>query len=309
MSAKIITVVGATGNQGEVVINRLLQSPALKELNIRALTRDSNSDKSKALRAKGAGRLEAVTADLNDKASLDVALAGSDYVFANLNSYLNMEGEVQQGKNVIDAAKQNNVSLFIWSTLPSVQKISMGRYVNVRHAENKSKILDYLAQSGLTWVGASTSFFADNLLWPRSVSIDDGSYVVSSGSLETTVRLPMTWLERDLGPFVTAVVEAHVKGDPSAPRDENIVVAGFRTSLDEVAAELARQTGKPARAITGTGAMSIELQEMFSCFNEFGNYEDKNVPSEYVEKNGIQHSTLQAFVRCALVPALESRGQ
>lgn len=188
MSAKIITVVGTTGNQGEVVINRLLQSPALKELNIRALTRDSNSDKSKALRAKGAGRLEAVTADLNDKASLDVALAGSDYVFANLNSYLNMEGEVQQGKNVIDAAKQNNVGLFIWSTLPSVQKISMGKYVNVRHAENKSKILDYLAQSGLTWVGASTSFFADNLLWPRSVSIDDGSYVVSSGSLETTVR-------------------------------------------------------------------------------------------------------------------------
>ncbi|PHH92652.1 hypothetical protein CDD83_6256 [Cordyceps sp. RAO-2017] len=309
MSAKTIAIVGATGNQGKVVIDRLLQNATTKDqLKIRALTRDSKSSKSKTLEARGAGRIGIVDADVNNKASLEAALAGADYVFANLNSYLDMDGEVQQGKNVVDAAKGNNVKLFIWSTLPSFAAFTKGRYTNVRHAENKIQVQEYLATSGVAWVGASTSFFSDNFLWPNYVSLGEGgSYSVSSGTMEPDVKLPMTWLEKDLGPFVAALIEAHLKGDKSAPQNKAVVVAGFHASLRDVAAELSEQTGRPAKAVAGTDAGSVELAEMFSSYNDFGFYEGEEIPSSFVRENGIEHSTLREFVKGALVPALESR--
>lgn len=52
--SKIITVFGATGNQGGSVVEAILADPALsKEFKIRGITRDVNKPKAKALAAKG----------------------------------------------------------------------------------------------------------------------------------------------------------------------------------------------------------------------------------------------------------------
>jgi uncharacterized protein YbjT (DUF2867 family) len=60
----IITVIGATGVQGGSVIDAALKSGIYKA---RAITRNINSDKAKALAARG---VELATADLNDEQSL-----------------------------------------------------------------------------------------------------------------------------------------------------------------------------------------------------------------------------------------------
>lgn len=53
--SKILTVFGATGNQGGSVIEAILADPALsKEYKIRAITRDTSKPAAKALAAKGA---------------------------------------------------------------------------------------------------------------------------------------------------------------------------------------------------------------------------------------------------------------
>jgi uncharacterized protein YbjT (DUF2867 family) len=60
----IITVIGATGVQGGSVVDAALKSSIYK---VRAITRNINSDKAKALAARG---VELATADLNDEQSL-----------------------------------------------------------------------------------------------------------------------------------------------------------------------------------------------------------------------------------------------
>lgn len=62
--SKIIAVIGATGAQGGSVAEQFLQ---LDGWQVRAITRNADSDKAKALASKGA---EVVTADCWDEASL-----------------------------------------------------------------------------------------------------------------------------------------------------------------------------------------------------------------------------------------------
>lgn len=52
--SKILTVFGATGNQGGSVINAVLADPALsKEFKIRGITRDKSKPAAKALADRG----------------------------------------------------------------------------------------------------------------------------------------------------------------------------------------------------------------------------------------------------------------
>lgn len=62
--SKLVTVIGATGAQGGSVVAAALKSDAYK---VRGVTRNVDSDASKALIAKG---FEMVAADVNDESSL-----------------------------------------------------------------------------------------------------------------------------------------------------------------------------------------------------------------------------------------------
>jgi uncharacterized protein YbjT (DUF2867 family) len=70
---KIIAVLGATGAQGGGLVRAIVDDPD-GGFDARAITRDPNSDKAKALAALGA---EVVTADIGDPDSLARALHGA----------------------------------------------------------------------------------------------------------------------------------------------------------------------------------------------------------------------------------------
>lgn len=63
-------------------------------------------------------------ADLNDKRSLVKAMTGAAAVFTMTNYWekMDMELEIQQGKNLADAAKEAGVNHYIWSSLLNVNK-------------------------------------------------------------------------------------------------------------------------------------------------------------------------------------------
>ena len=69
---KVIAVMGATGLQGGAVVDALLT--ASEEFAIRAITRNPESDKAKALVAKGC---EVVKGDADDVASMVTAFTGA----------------------------------------------------------------------------------------------------------------------------------------------------------------------------------------------------------------------------------------
>jgi uncharacterized protein YbjT (DUF2867 family) len=79
-TGKIVTIFGATGNQGGAVARSLLRNP---EFRVRAITRNPSSEHSKALRVLGA---EVIRGDGFKPHDMEAAFKGSWGAFININS-------------------------------------------------------------------------------------------------------------------------------------------------------------------------------------------------------------------------------
>ena len=101
MVQNIICVLGATGAQGGGAARALLRNGVYT---VRAVTRNPDSEKAKALKELGA---DVVKADLNDVESLKKAFDGCYGAFVVSNFWEKMDPELEktQLKNAADAAK------------------------------------------------------------------------------------------------------------------------------------------------------------------------------------------------------------
>lgn len=98
-----VLVVGATGQQGGSVVKALLSS-GRTDLAVRALTRNTTSVPAYRLADRG---VQLVKGDLLDPESLAQALVGVDaaYLVTDFRGYKDTDGELEQGRQFIDAAK------------------------------------------------------------------------------------------------------------------------------------------------------------------------------------------------------------
>ncbi|KAK4196428.1 NmrA-like family-domain-containing protein [Triangularia verruculosa] len=145
----IITVFGATGVQGGSVADIFLHDPKLtSNWTVRAVTRDITKESAKQLQQKGA---DVIAADLNDKSTLIKAMEGATAVFAVTNYWekCDMKLEIQQGKNLVDAAQESGVHHFIWSSLLNITKLTNGKLPNVYHFDSKALVEDYAREVAL----------------------------------------------------------------------------------------------------------------------------------------------------------------
>ena len=116
----ILAVFGATGAQGGGVVRAALADQK-SPFAVRAVTRNVQSDKARALAAQG---VEVVTGNIDDEASLVKALSGAQAAFCVTNywEHFSAERETTQGKNLARAAKQAAVQHAIWSTFEDVRE-------------------------------------------------------------------------------------------------------------------------------------------------------------------------------------------
>jgi uncharacterized protein YbjT (DUF2867 family) len=170
-SRKIIAVVGATGAQGGGLVRSILADPG-GEFAVRAITRDPDSPKARALAAAGA---EVVAADLSDRAAVARAFAGAygAYCVTFFWNHFSPDQERAEAHAMADAAKQAGVQHVVWSTLEDTRRwvplddermpTLMGKY-KVPHFDVKGEADDYFRSTGVPVTCLLTSFYWDNLI-------------------------------------------------------------------------------------------------------------------------------------------------
>jgi len=275
---KIIAVVGATGAQGGGLARAILADPA-GGFAVRALTRQVDGDKARALAAAGA---EVVHADLDDEASLRRALQGAygAYFVTNFWEHFSPEREMAQAAAMAKAARAAGLQHVIWSTLEDSRHFVplsddrmptlMGRY-KVPHFDAKGE-----ADHFFTDAGVPTTFLLTSFYWENLIHFGMGPKPGADGALVWAMPLgdaPFPGIAvEDIGRCAYGIFR---RGPSLAGL--TVGIAGEHLSGEQMAAELGRALGRPVRyqAITpaqyrGFGFPGAEdLGNMFQFNTEF----------------------------------------
>jgi uncharacterized protein YbjT (DUF2867 family) len=245
---KTIAVVGATGAQGSGLVRAILGDPE-GGFAVRALTRDTGSEKARALAAQGA---EVVAANIDDPQSLARAFAGAHRVFAVTFywDHFSPEKELAEAGAMARAAKDAGVQHVIWSTLEDTRKLVplsdsrmptlMGKY-KVPHFDAKGEADRLFAEAGVPTTYLLTSFYWDNFIYfgagPKKGP--DGVYALTLPMGDK--KLPGI-AASDIGACAYGVFK---KGREYAGR--TVGIAGEHLTGDEMAAALGKALGKTVR--------------------------------------------------------------
>jgi uncharacterized protein YbjT (DUF2867 family) len=169
---KVIAILGATGAQGGGLVRAILADKS-SEFTVRALTRNINSDKAKALAQLGA---EVVAVDIDNYESLKKAFTGAYGVFAVTFfwEHFSADKEIDEAKLIAKAAKDADIKHIIWSTLEDTRKfISLsdnrmptlqGKY-KVPHYDGKGEANKIFTEMGLPVTLFNTSFYWENFIY------------------------------------------------------------------------------------------------------------------------------------------------
>ena len=246
MDKKLIAVVGATGGQGGGLARAIL-SDTSGAFALRAITRNPESDKAKALAAKGA---EVVQADLDDLASLTQAFTGAygAYCLTNFWEHFSPEKEKAQAKNMAEAAKAAGVKHAIWSTFEDTRDYvlldddrmpTLMENYKVPHFDAKAEANQYF-----TDLGVPTTFLLTSGYWDNMISFGWGPQKGPDGQLVVVfpmddVKIPMIWVE-DIGKCALGIFK---RGEEYIGK--TVGVAGEHLTGTEIAEALSEALGKP----------------------------------------------------------------
>ncbi|KAF9891679.1 hypothetical protein FE257_003691 [Aspergillus nanangensis] len=206
--AKIITVFGATGNQGGSVIRAILTDPAAsKEFKIRGITRDISKPAAQALVKEG---IEVKSADMNSESSLTDAIRGSHSVFLVTTPGWGEGGpevEFHHGRNVANAAKSAGVEHIIYSSLLNVTETSGGRLTHVPHFDMKQHVESYIRELGLPSTFVLPGYFMSNFSAYGMIRKDNNGVYTLAYPVSETAKFPLLDISADLGKFVLAAMK------------------------------------------------------------------------------------------------------
>jgi len=169
---KVIAVLGSTGAQGGGLVRAILADKT-GDFSVRAITRNVNSDKAKALANAGA---KVVAADVDNNESLKKAFEGAYGVYAVTFfwEHFSAEKEKQHAQNIAEAAKHAAVKHIIWSSLDDTRKwipLSDDRMptlqdnYKVPHFDAKGEANKYFIDSGVPTTIFNTVFYWENFIY------------------------------------------------------------------------------------------------------------------------------------------------
>jgi uncharacterized protein YbjT (DUF2867 family) len=278
IAKKIIAVVGATGAQGGGLVRAILNDKN-GSFTARAITRNVNSDKAKALADAGA---EVVTADLDDVKSLKKAFEGVHGAFCVTNfwEHFKPEKEISQARNMAQAAKDAGVKHVIWSTLEDTREsiplsddrmpTLMGKY-KVPHFDGKGE-----ANAIFTQLRVPTTFLVTSFYWENFIYFGMGPKKGADGKLAITLPMGSRKLAgiaaEDIGKTAYAIFE-----DGDEMIGKTVGIAGGHLTGEQMAKSLSKALGQTVtyNAVTPAAYRAFgfpgaeDLGNMFQFNSEF----------------------------------------
>ena len=169
--SEIVLVFGATGQQGGSVANALRSHG----WQVKALVRDPNFDRAKALAAQG---IDLVRGDLTDIQSIQAAMAGAYGVFSVQPSSgqgaaygVTDRDEILYGKAIADIAVASGVRHLVYSSANAAGTTETG----IGHFDTKSEIEAYIRTLDLVSTIIRPSAFMEILTLP-GMGLDRGEF-------------------------------------------------------------------------------------------------------------------------------------
>jgi uncharacterized protein YbjT (DUF2867 family) len=275
---KIITVFGATGAQGGGLAHAILNN-AGSEFSVRAVTRDSGSDKAKELAALGA---EVVAANIDNPDSVQKALqdAYGAYFVTFFWAHYSPEKEKAEAAIYANAAKAAGVKHVIWSTLEDTRDYIplsdnrmptlMGKY-KVPHFDGKGES-DIL----FTELGIPTTFLRASFYWDNFIFFGSGPKKDANGKLALTLPLGESKMAgiaaEDIGKCALGIFKKgkELIGKTVGVAGEQLTGKQMAAALSKVLGQEVYYNGIPAAVFRGFGFPGAEdLGNMFQFYDEF----------------------------------------
>lgn len=272
-----IAVFAATGSQGGAVTDALLAQGAT----VRALVRDTTSNKAKALADRG---VELTRIDVDDAPTLAAALNGVQAFWFMTTPPGGMQnadtaGETAQGIALAEAAAAARVPHVVFSSVGGAERDS-----HVPHFDSKRLVEEHLAALGVPTTVVRPVFFMDNFHWFAPTN-EDGTLVLRL-PFPDGISLQMI-AARDIG-----TVAALALLDPDSVPAE-IEIAGDELTGSQIAAAFAERIGIPGRyealpiaALDGQD----DMQAMFRWFAEAPAYQADIAAVRRLVPNALQFS-------------------
>jgi uncharacterized protein YbjT (DUF2867 family) len=275
---KIIAVVGATGAQGGGLVRAILSDPNGGFI-ARAITRDANSAKAKALAELGA---EVVTADVDDVESLKCAFAGAygAYCVTFYWTHFSPEKELAEATAMAQAAKHAGLRHVIWSTLEDTRRwvplsdprmpTLNGKY-KVPHFDAKGE-----ADRAFTDLNVPTTFLLTSFYWDNFIHFGMGPRKGPDGRLAFTFpmgdkKLPGIAAE-DIGRCAYGIFKqgARLVGKTVGVAGEHLTGAEMAAALTKALGQEVHYQAVPPEVYRGFGFPGAEdLGNMFQFKRDF----------------------------------------
>ncbi|KAM0293828.1 hypothetical protein ACHAO9_001514 [Fusarium lateritium] len=272
--SRTLLITGATGKQGGSVVAALLAVQA--DFDILALTRDVTSPSAKKLEARSP-KITLLEGNLDDvdtifKNASKVATSPIWGVFSVQTPAMNKTGpiiEEKQGKDLVDAALENKVKHFVYSSVDRNGIKSIENPTNIPHFMSKHNIEHHLLQrtsgTDMGWTILRPVAFMENF---------DGGLVgkIFASCWRSVVKSrPLQLIATaDIGVFAAkAFVDTHLF------IGKTISLAGDEVTYDQMAAVFKEKTGSEVPLAGGILArmtlwLSKEMGTMFAFFEREG---------------------------------------
>nr|POE80817.1 nmra-like family domain-containing protein 1 [Quercus suber] len=242
LMAKNILVTGATGKQGGAVIDALANNP---DFTLLAVTRNGSGAGAQKLTAKG-NNIKVVEGNLDDvpalfKSAQEVAggsLWGVYSVQLSIGKGITHDGEIWQGKAMVDESIKAGVEHFVYSSVErGGDEASWNHETPVPHFQTKHKVEHYLRDKAGTmgWTILRPVAFMDNL--------EPGfqSKVFLASMRDTLGSKPCQWVATaDIGIFAKLAFE-----DPAKFNHRALGLAGDELNTQQLSEAFDHTTGSP----------------------------------------------------------------
>jgi uncharacterized protein YbjT (DUF2867 family) len=262
----IVAVFGATGSQGHSVVEALLDNGLFT---IRGLTRDVDSEKSRALTEKG---VHMVKCDITKVEEIQNALRGA-YAAVVITNYWDPsvgKKEEEYGKAIMDIAKEAGIVHVLYSTLPDSSKISEGKFEN-EHFTMKAHVGYYAHSLGFEY----TTFFEPAFYYSNWFTFFAPKKDEHGTLVWTMPILENPWSQFDVDDTGRSVVAALLS--PKEYNKKHILLEGDNLTVEDFISTFQEVTGITARVnyVNDKEAKTSfypGILEMLRWFEEFGYY-------------------------------------